>query len=92
MRDIKQIASEINTKCPDIADQMNEFWGICNHVGCGQLAFNYNETHGYICTKCKLELCNIIPEVQSALPGADIDTIIATYMRTPKGRPLEYDD
>jgi ABC-type transporter Mla subunit MlaD len=24
MRDIKQIASEINTKCPDIADQMNE--------------------------------------------------------------------
>lgn len=71
---------------------MNELWGFCKRVGCQRISFRYNSTHGYICTECKVELSSIITDVLSIYPDADIDFIIATYMRTPKGYPLGYDD
>lgn len=62
-------------------------WGFCKRVGCQRISRCYNSTHGYICTECKVELSHIITDVLSIYPDADIDIIIATYMRTPKENP-----
>lgn len=62
-------------------------WGFCKRVGCQRISRCYNSTHGYICTECKVELSHIITDVLSIYPDADINIIIATYMRTLKENP-----
>lgn len=58
--------------------------GFCSRVGCQHISSDYSKDHGYICMKCKAELDRIITDVLSEYPTADINVIIATYMRTPK--------